>query len=76
MWAASFVGFGLLGGVFLLIGFTFAAMGLLRLLQSDLVPFDGGWSWVPYLTVAVAGTLLGLFTFSRISRRDLGGKSQ
>ena len=32
--AVRFVGFGLLGGVFLLIGFTFASMGLLRLLQS------------------------------------------
>ena len=74
--AVRFVGFGLLGGVLLLIGFTFASMGLLRLLQSDLVPLDGGWSWVPYLAVAVIGSLLVLFTFSRISRRDLGGRSQ
>jgi len=70
--AVRWVGFGLLGGIFSLIGFTFVFLGLLRLLQSDLVPLDGGWSWVPYLAVAVGGAIVVMLTLSRISRGSLG----
>lgn len=72
--AARWVGFGLLGGFFSLIGFVFVFVGLLRLLQSDLVPLDGGWSWVPYLAVAGGGAIVVIFTLSRISRGGLGGR--
>lgn len=72
--ALRWVGFGLLGGLFTIIGAGFTSLGLLRLLQSDVVPFDGAWSWVPYLAVAVVGVLLVALAFSRISRGDLGSR--
>lgn len=74
--AVRWVGFGLLGGFVSLIGFVFVFVGVLRLLQSDLVPFDGGWSWVPYLATALLGAVVVALTFSRIAGRDLGGRSK
>jgi hypothetical protein len=69
--AVRWVGFGLLGGVLMLIGLVFVAVGSLRLLQSSLLPFDGAWSWVPYLAVSLVGVVGVALTFSRISRRSL-----
>jgi hypothetical protein len=69
--AVRWVGFGLLGGLLMLIGLVFVAVGSLRLLQSSLLPFDGAWSWVPYLAVSLVGVVGVALTFSRISRRSL-----
>ena len=69
--AARWIAFGLLGGLLMILGYMFVAIGALRLLQSDLVPLDGGWSWVPYLAVSVAGIVGVVLTFARISRRSL-----
>lgn len=68
------IAFGLLGGVFMLIGLVLVAVGGLRILQSSALPFDGGWSWVPYLLVTLVGVAVVAFVFSRISRGDVSGK--
>jgi hypothetical protein len=68
------IAFGLLGGLFVLIGATMVAIGALRLLQSAGLPFQGGWSWVPYLVVTVAGIIAVTLTLSRISRHGLNSK--
>ena len=72
--AVRWIGFGLLGGVLMMIGYVFAAIGALRLLQSEALPLDGPWSWVPYLVVALIGLAGVVVTFSRISRRTLNNK--
>jgi len=72
--AIRWIGFGLVGGLLMMIGYVFVAVGALRLLQSDSLPFDGAWSWVPYLAVSVVGILGVATTFSRISRRTLSNK--
>lgn len=69
--AIRWIGFGLLGGFLMLLGYVFVAIGALRLLQSELLPFDGAWSWVPYLGVSLGGVVGVALTFSRISRRSL-----
>jgi hypothetical protein len=69
--AIRWVGFGLLGGLLMLIGLVFMAVGTLRLLQSELLPFEGAWSWVPYIAVSLVGVVGVALTFSRISRRSL-----
>jgi hypothetical protein len=72
--AARWIGFGLLGGLLMMIGYVFVAIGALRLLQSESLPLDGSWSWVPYLAVSLVGLLGVAVTFSRISRRSLNDK--
>lgn len=71
--AIRWIGFGLLGGLLMMIGYVFMALGTLRLLQSFL-PFTGPWSWVPYLVVAVVGLGGVVLVFSRISRRTLNSR--
>lgn len=72
--AVRWIGFGLLGGLLMMIGYVFMALGSLRLLQSDSLPFTGPWSWVPYLVVAVVGLGGVVLVFSRISRRTLNSR--
>lgn len=60
------VAFGLFGGTLLVIGLVFLALGLLRGLQTVEV-LDGGWSFVPYFAVLVAGIVVMGFAKGRIS---------
>lgn len=69
--AFRWVGFGILGGLFILLGSVFIALGVLRLLQSPRLPFVGGWSWAPYLIVSFVGLLTVFVVFSRSSRGNL-----
>jgi hypothetical protein len=60
------VGFGLFGGLLMVIGLVFLALGGLRALQT--VPaLDGGWSFVPYLAVLVGSVVVIAITKGRIS---------
>jgi len=49
-----YLAFGLAGSLLIAVGGLFFAIGLLRLLQTQTGGwFDGGWSFVPYLVVAM-----------------------
>ena len=70
---ARYAGFGIAGAVLVGVGITFLSIGLLRALQSlHGWGVHGNWSWVPYIVVVIALTLLasGIWvTTSRRSRR-------
>lgn len=72
--SVRWIAFGLLGGLFMLLGLVLVAIGGLRVLQSSILPFDGAWSWVPYLLITLIGLSIVAFVFSRISRGDLSGR--
>jgi hypothetical protein len=56
------VGFGVAGSLLIGIGVTFVAIGLLRLLQTEVDAFGGNWTFVPYLIVIVV--LIGVAALS------------
>lgn len=65
-----FVGFGLLGGVFLSIGLVLLALGGLRALQTQTgSTFHGNWSWAPYGIVVLVSLLIVGLLMSRTSKR-------
>jgi hypothetical protein len=50
-----YIGFGILGSLFLGFGVVFLALSALRALQDETGDtFSGDWSWVPYLITFVA----------------------
>lgn len=59
-------GFGLFGGILLVIGLVFMALGGLRALQT-IPALDGGWSFVPYFAVLAASLVIISVAKSRIS---------
>ena len=63
--------FGLLAACALVLSSLFLLLGLLRLLQSQSLPFTGGWSFVPYVAVAGVAGLLSVFSLSRINKSSL-----
>ena len=71
--AGRWLGFGLLAAFFLLLASFLMLLGLLRLLQSASLPFDGGWSWVPYVAVMLAAIALVAFSLGRINKPSLSG---
>ena len=60
------VGFGLFGGILLVIGLVFMALGGLRGLQT-ISALDGRWSFVPYFAVLLASLVILSVAKSRIS---------
>jgi hypothetical protein len=55
---ARYVGFGLLGALFMGTGICFLAIGGLRALQTETgTTFAGNWSWAPY-GITVGGLLI------------------
>ena len=51
----KFVGFGLVAALLIGFGLTFMFLGLLRVLQEEVLPhWNSDWSWVPYILVVVA----------------------
>ena len=67
-----FVGFGAAGSVLIGAGAVLVGIGALRLLQGW-PAFEGSWSWVPYLIVAVALMATTALIASRIpDRASLG----
>jgi hypothetical protein len=47
-------------------------LGVLRLLQTELDAFDGGFSWVPYLIVLALCLGLSWVALSRVKKATLG----
>ena len=60
------VAFGLFGGILLVIGLVFLAMGLLRAMQT-IPALDGGWSFVPYFAVLISSIVIMGLAKGRIS---------
>ena len=69
--AGRWLGFGLVAAHAIILASLFLLLGVLRLLQSASLPFDGGWSWAPYLITAVVGILLVVWSLSRINKESL-----
>jgi hypothetical protein len=66
----AFLGYGVLGAVFLGIGCSLLLLGGLRALQTQTgTTFAGNWSWAPYLIAVAAGLVLIGLAILRISRR-------
>ncbi len=55
---AAFARFGIIGMVFFAVGSGFAALAIIRALQTE-TTLDGNWSFVPYL-VSIAGCAIVL----------------
>lgn len=72
--AGRWIAFGLAGSVMVMLSVFFGLLGLLRVLQSTALPFQGGWSWVPYVASVVVCLLFVFVAISRISRDSLHGK--
>jgi len=71
--AWRWLGFGLLAAFFVVVASFLFLLGTLRLLQSGSLPFDGGWSWVPYVVVLVLAIAMVILSVSRISKPTLNG---
>ena len=68
-----FLAYGVGGMVVITIGVFLLAMSALRALQTQTGSvFEGFWSWVPYLIVAIALTGLAALGVSRIGKGDVG----
>lgn len=48
-----YIGFGLLGAVFMSMAVILLVLSGLRALQSETTAFGGNWSWAPYLFAVV-----------------------
>lgn len=72
--AGRWLGFGLLASFFLVLASFLLLLGILRLLQSESLPFGGSWSWVPYLIVVLSAMLLVVFSLGRINKPTLNGE--
>lgn len=70
--ALRFIGFGLLGGLFITLGAGLLLLSLLRFLQTrDLGAFHGNWSFVPYLITLVPCAAAIALAISRIGKTGL-----
>lgn len=68
-----FLGFGLLGAVFVALGLFLLNLGFLRYLQT-LSSFEDTYSFAPYLIVIVADIAIIGVLFTLISRKSLIGE--
>lgn len=70
-----FLFYGVGGMLVITTGVFLLCLSALRALQTQTNGvFEGFWSWVPYLIVAVAVGGLVVFAFSRIGRGGVGGE--
>ena len=65
----KYIGFGVGGAVLLGLGFTFLAMSLLRVLQTETTAFGGNWSWVPYAIVLVSSAAVAVLLWTVGTRK-------
>jgi hypothetical protein len=61
------------GVLLLAVGWVFLLVGLLRVLQTEVDWFDGGWSFVPYFVVLVVGVAITGLVIVRVRKGDLRG---
>jgi len=67
-----FIGFGLLGAVFIALGTGLLLLSLLRFLQTrEVHAFHGTWSFVPYLITLVPCVAFIALAISRIGKTGL-----
>ncbi len=70
--AGRWLALGAVGSLLLGLGLLLLLVALLRLLQTEVSAFDGGFSWVPYVIVlTVCLVWIGL-ALSRIRKATLG----
>lgn len=70
--AGRWLAMGSAGATFLGLGLVLVLLGILRLLQTEITVFDGGFSWVPYVIVLVLCLGLGWIAWSRVKKATLG----
>lgn len=70
--AGRWLALGAVGSLLLGLGLVLVLVALLRLLQTEVSAFDGGFSWAPYAIVLVVAVILTGVSLSRIRRATLG----
>ncbi len=70
-----YLGFGIAGMVLVGVSLVFFAMSGLRAMQSQTDLFEGSWSWVPYVIVAVVLGAIAALAVSRISKGQRGART-
>jgi len=70
--AGRWLALGSVGATFIGLGLVLVLLGVLRLLQTELDAFDGGFSWVPYVIVFVMCLGLAWVALSRVKKATLG----
>ena len=70
--AGRWLALGSLGATCLGLGLVLVLLGILRLLQTELHAFDGGFSWVPYVIVLALCLGLTRVAWSRVKKATLG----
>lgn len=70
--AGRWLALGTAGATFLGIGLVLVLLGVLRLLQTEVDAFDGGFSWVPYVIVLAMCGALSAIALSRVKKATLG----
>jgi hypothetical protein len=66
---AGYVAFGVVAWLLIGIGAACAAIGVLRLLQTETGVFHGNWSWAPYFIVVILLGVSGFITWKITTRR-------
>lgn len=70
-----YLGYGLIGSLLLALGVLLLGMSALRALQFETGDvFDGNWSWVPYVIVAVGMGIVIALAIVAISRYPQGSR--
>lgn len=70
--AGRWLALGSAGAAFLGLGLVLVLLGVLRLLQTELDAFNGGFSWVPYIVVLALCLGLAFIALSRVKKATLG----
>ena len=70
--AGRWLALGSAGATCLGLGLVLVLLGVLRLLQTELDAFDGGFSWVPYVIVLALCLGLTWVALSRVKKATLG----
>lgn len=70
--AGRWLALGSFGAAFIGTGLVVILLGVLRLLQTELNAFDGGFSWVPYFVVLALSLGLARVSLSRVKKATLG----
>ena len=70
--AGRWLALGSAGATCIGFGLVLVLLGILRLLQTELHAFDGGFSWVPYAIVLALCLGLAWVALSRVKKATLG----
>lgn len=70
--AGRWLALGSAGATFIGLGLVVVLLGILRLLQTELHAFDGGFSWVPYVIVLALCLGMTWVALTRVKKATLG----